>query len=456
MATDFDRGVDSLHLASLPGGVPLTVSQLNASARRLIERNMPVLWVAGELSNFTRAPSGHWYFSLKDARAQLRCVMFKSRSQVLDWHPTNGMQVEVRGAPSLYEPRGEFQLTVDFIRRAGLGALYEQFARLKVRLEQEGLFDPARKRRLPTHARAVGIVTSSKGAALRDVLATLARRMPSVRVVIYPTQVQGQGGASQIASALEMAGIRRECDVLILCRGGGTIEDLWSFNEEVVARAIASCPIPVVSGIGHETDFTIADFVADLRAATPTAAAAAVSPDRAELVVRLRRLGDRLSRCLRHAVEQRHQQVDFLARRLLHPGERIAQQRRMLEHLEDRLCAAMHRSTHDQALRLVRLAHRLSQLRPAVERLTDKCGHIETRLHSAIRAAITGREVHVQSLSSHLLHLNPRRVLERGYSIVSTAGGNVIRVASQVSTGDIVNMTFAQGSATAAVSEVSR
>ena len=245
-----DSGPDELQLAAAPSGRPLSVTQLNAMARQLVERSLPLLWVAGEISNFTRAASGHCYFSLKDERAQVRCVLFRSRVQGLEWTPGNGMQVEVRAAPSLYEPRGEFQLNVDFMRRAGLGALFEKFARLKERLEREGLFDRRLKRPLPRHPASVGVVTSSRGAALRDVLTTLRRRMPAIEVVIYPTLVQGEGAAQQIVAALASAGARAECDVVIVCRGGGSIEDLWCFNDEAVARAIRACPIPVVSGVG--------------------------------------------------------------------------------------------------------------------------------------------------------------------------------------------------------------
>ena len=269
---------EALEAAARVAGAPLSVTRLNALARRTLEQRLPLLWVAGEISNYTRAPSGHCYFTLKDERAQVRCVMFRTRAQALDWRPANGAQVEVRALPSFYEARGEFQLTVEFMRRAGLGVLFERFARLKARLAAEGLFVAQRKRALPRFPARIGLVTSPAGAALRDVLITLRRRMPRIPIVLYPTPVQGEGAAAQIAAMLGLAGRRGECDVLILCRGGGSIEDLWSFNEEAVARAIVACPIPVVCGVGHETDFTIADFVADVRAATPTARGGAGEP----------------------------------------------------------------------------------------------------------------------------------------------------------------------------------
>ncbi|MDO8311439.1 MAG: exodeoxyribonuclease VII large subunit, partial [Sideroxyarcus sp.] len=265
----------------------LSVRELNLAAKQLIEGGLPLLWVRGEISNFVNAASGHWYFSLKDEAAQVRCVMFRHKSQYLDFKPANGMQVEVLALASLYEARGDFQLTLDKMRPAGLGALYEAFERLKSKLEGEGLFEAWRKRDLPLLPRQIGIVTSLQAAALRDVLRTLANRMPNVPVLLYPAPVQGEGAAQKIAQAIRTASQRAECDVLIVCRGGGSIEDLWAFNEEAVARAIAASHIPVVSGVGHETDFTIADFVADMRAATPTAAAQAVVPDRQELQQRL-------------------------------------------------------------------------------------------------------------------------------------------------------------------------
>jgi len=254
----------------------LTVSALTRSVRDLIEHRYPLLWVAGELSNFTLAKSGHAYFVLKDERAQVRCVMFRHRAQQLEWQPRDGMQIEAQALLTLYEPRGDFQLNVETMRRAGLGALFEAFLRLREKLEKEGLFEAEKKRLLPRFPRTIGVITSRDAAALRDVLTTLERRNPSVAVVVFPVRVQGEGAAVEIAAALDLAGRRGECDALLLVRGGGSIEDLWAFNEEIVARALRACPIPVVTGIGHETDFTIADFAADQRAPTPTAAAGVV------------------------------------------------------------------------------------------------------------------------------------------------------------------------------------
>jgi len=288
------------------GGQPvpqvISVAELNRLARELLERNLPLVWVAGEISNFKRYDSGHCYFTLKDAQAQVDCVMFRNRAQLLGWAPDNGAKVEVRALPSLYEARGKFQLNVETMRRAGLGALFEAFEKLKAKLSAEGLFDPARKRPLPRFPRAIGIVSSPKAAALRDVLTTLKRRMPGLPVIIYTTPVQGEGAAPRIAAAIARANAHKMCDVLLLCRGGGSIEDLWSFNEEVVARSIVASAIPVVTGIGHETDFTIADFAADARAPTPTAAAALASPACDELS---RQLLHQMQRLLRASSARR-------------------------------------------------------------------------------------------------------------------------------------------------------
>src|SRR5690349_23004826 len=292
-----DQGL--ARVSTPPGPQILTVSALARSVRDLLEHRYPLLWVAGEISNLTLAKSGHAYFVLKDEQAQLRCVMFRSRHQQLDWEPRDGMQVEAQVLVTLYEARGEFQLNVESMRRAGQGALFEAFVRLRDKLGKEGLFDPAAKRPLPAFPRTIGVITSRDAAALRDVLTTLRRRNPSIAVVVYPVPVQGYRAAEEIASALALAGRRAECGVLLLVRGGGSIEDLWAFNEEVLARAVRACPLPVVTGIGHETDFTIADFAADRRAPTPTAAAELVSPDRRLLLDAISRLAAKIGICAR-------------------------------------------------------------------------------------------------------------------------------------------------------------
>ncbi|TNC95450.1 MAG: exodeoxyribonuclease VII large subunit [Gallionellaceae bacterium] len=388
----------------------LSIRELNLAAKQLIEGGLPLLWVRGEISNFVSAASGHWYFSLKDEAAQVRCVMFRHKSQYLDFKPANGMQVEVLALASIYEARGDFQLTLEKMRPAGLGALFEAFERLKRKLGDEGLFDGERKRELPLMPQQVGIVTSPQAAALRDVLRTLSNRMPNVPVVLYPTPVQGEGAGQKIAAAIRSASERADCDVLIVCRGGGSIEDLWAFNEEVVARAIADSHIPVVSGVGHETDFTIADFVADLRAATPTAAAQAVVPDGMEWRQRLAQLQKRFARAASRRLEQAMQQLDFAQRRLVHPAQRIQLQSERLDTVKQRWQGAMGRSLEQRMTRL-------------------------------------------SSMQQHLQHLDPSQVLARGYSLVRDAKGNIVSSSRQVEEGASLDITFAQGGAGVVVRE---
>jgi exodeoxyribonuclease VII large subunit len=407
----------------------LTVAELNRAARRLLEQSFPLAWVAGEISNLTRAASGHVYFSLKDREAQVRCVMFRNRAALLGWAPANGMQVEVRAVVTMYEARGEFQLGVESMRRAGFGALYEAFARLKQKLEAEGLFDPARKRKLPAFPKQIGIVTSLAAAALRDVLTTLKRRNPRVPVIVYPSAVQGDGAAEQLAQALAAANLRGECDVLILCRGGGSIEDLWAFNEEVLARAIAASRIPVISGVGHETDFTIADFVADARAPTPTAAATLAAPDRVQLAAALANLARHLGSGFARLAQARAQRLDQAALRLKHPGTRIAEQQRELTQLRRRLARAL---------------PRLPDMRSAVQR-----GFASLQLATRNRLRVS--EARLNHLAANLVHLDPNAVLTRGYSLVRDAEGRVVRDGAALEPGDAVSIGFARGWAEAEI-----
>jgi exodeoxyribonuclease VII large subunit len=437
--------------SALSGTEVLSVSALNRSVRDLLEHRFPLLWVGGEISNFTPARSGHLYFSLKDDQAQVRCVMFRSRGAYLDWQPRDGMQVEVRALVSLYEPRGDFQLNVEFMRRAGLGALYEAFLRLRDRLEREGLFDAAIKRRLPAFPRTIGVVTSPAAAALRDVLTTLARRNPSIPVVVYPTGVQGESAPAEIVSALEAAGRRRECDVLILCRGGGSIEDLWAFNDERVARAIRACPIPVVVGVGHETDSTIADFAADVRAPTPTGAAELACPARDELRARIRLLAGQLQRRIVRDLETRMQLLDHLTRRLVHPGRRLDAQAALLAQLRSRLALATERSLERGRWRMRDLAERARRRLPALAPLEVRVAELTHRTRTAAGHGLAQRAARLEALAQNLAHLDPRAVLERGYSIVRDADGRIVRRAHGLAVGDPLGITFAEGTALARV-----
>ena len=388
----------------------LSVSELNRLARNLLEQSFPLFWVGGEVSNLTRATSGHWYFSLKDAGAQARCVMFKGRNSYLDWAPKEGDKVEARCTVTLYEARGDFQLTVEFLQRAGLGALFEAFEKLKAKLQQEGLFDAMFKQTLPAYPQKIGIVTSPDAAALRDVLTTLKRRMPSIPVIIYPTPVQGKGAANLIANAIHQASSRAECDVLIICRGGGSIEDLWQFNEEIVARAIADCNIPTISGVGHETDFTICDFVADIRAATPTAAAELATPSREGLLNSLQQMQQQLGKNMQYLLAQRAQTLDYLARRLISPLQQITQQK----------------------IQLAQSAY---------------------RLNASINQQLRNKQQNLLRVSQNLSHLNPQAVLSRGYAFVQDKLGNIINTSEQLTAGDQVSLSFGIGTADATINK---
>ncbi len=430
-----------------------SVRELNLAAKQLLENGLPLLWVRGEVSNFVCAASGHWYFSLKDEQAQVRCVMFRHKSQYLDWQPKNGMQVEVLALATLYEARGDFQLTLEQMRPAGLGALYEAFERLKKKLEGEGLFDAARKRALPSMPRQIGIVTSPQAAALRDVLTTLARRMSGISVVLYPTPVQGEGAAQKIAQAIRLANERAECDVLIVCRGGGSIEDLWAFNEEVVARAIAASTIPVVSGVGHETDFTIADFVADERAPTPTAAAQRVAPDRDVLLQSLRDMGQHLQRAQRNRLQNAMQSLDYLQRRLVHPAQQLQNKAQQLGQLQQRMQRAFAHRIQQQHWRWQSLGQRLRASCSDFARMQDRQTNLAERLLKAMCSTQAQRWVRMENAAQNLALLNPQQVLARGYSLVQDTKGVVVSDAGQLEIGTELRITFAQGWARTEVKE---
>ena len=434
-------------------GEILSVSELNYNAKLLLEQAIPLLWIGGEISNLKRYHSGHWYFSLKDANAQVRCVMFRHKNQYLEWQPKDGMQVEVRALATIFEPRGDFQLNVDNIRRAGLGSLYAAFEQLKAKLQKAGLFDSDRKKLLPAFPKQIGIITSPSAAALRDVLSTLKHRMPSLPVIIYPTLVQGEGAAAKIVDALHIATKRAECDALILCRGGGSIEDLWAFNEEVLAHAIAACPIPIVSGVGHETDVTISDFVADARAPTPTGAAQLICQDTKELLHRINAQCNRIPRVMQHMIERLMQNIDLLTHRLLHPGERIYNQQLQIQRLHDRLINYYTAQFDNKYHKLREINQYISIAAPNVPELIKQQHQTAQRLHRAMTHHIETLDASLQRLSSHLMHLNPHAVLARGYSISYTADGVVLRGSNQIDTGDNIQVIFSEGWCRADVSE---
>ncbi len=433
----------------------LAVSELNRRVKNMLEANLELLWVSGELSNVMRAASGHWYFSLKDASAQVRCVMFRGRASQVSFTPENGMQVEVRALPSLYEARGEFQLGVETMRRAGLGALFEAFERLKAKLSREGLFDADRKKTLPTFPRAIGVITSLKAAALRDVLSTLQRRAPMIPVIIYPASVQGAAAPAEIAAAINAAttraATRAEIDTLIICRGGGSIEDLWAFNDEAVARAIVRLQtetgIVVVSGVGHETDFTICDFVADQRAPTPTAAAELVSPNRADLLDEVAAAKYELARVMQRFIDNTQQRLDRAARALMPPHERLARERDRLALMQARARHALARQHNDAGHRLAMLRQKLASNRPENIRvkLVERLANSRAALRRALLGNLAQHHNALQARKNSLTLLSPLQVLERGYSIV-LSGGKVVRDAHTLRTGDAISIRVAAGS----------
>ncbi|MEO7742818.1 MAG: exodeoxyribonuclease VII large subunit [Usitatibacter sp.] len=431
----------------------VSVSELNKRVRALLENQFEMLWVAGELSNVKLAASGHWYFCLKDSSAQIECAMFRMRAQFLDFRPENGVQVEVRARVTLYEPRGNYQLVVEEIRKAGLGALFEAFEKLKARLSAEGFFEAERKRPLPAFPRAIGIVTSPQAAALRDVLTTLAQRAPMTPVIVYPAQVQGEYAAAQIVRAIREANARADCDVLIVCRGGGSLEDLWCFNEEAVARAIVASTLPIVSGVGHETDFSIADFAADLRAPTPTAAAAAASPDREALLAEVAAYRRRLMRDMRRIAEEGEQHRDALARRLVRDMRRILETRgQRLDTLARRLLTPGERLARNRE-RVEALARRMRRALPDVSAGNRELARIRQRLGAAAVRGTGERERRLVALRTALGHLDPNQVLARGYSIVRDAGGEVRRSSAGLAAGAPLDVTFAEGGAAVTVRE---
>ena len=441
-------------MASPPDSRPerdiFSVSRLNREARAVLEGNFPLLWVEGEISNLSRPASGHWYFSLKDSQAQVRAAMFRNRNQLLRFRPADGTQVLVRARISLYEARGDYQLIVEHMEEAGDGALQRAFEELKQRLAKEGLFDPARKRPLPILPRRIGVITSPSGAAIRDILSVLARRFPAIPVVIYPVPVQGEGAGARIAAALRRAGVRGECDVLILARGGGSLEDLWAFNEEAVARALYDSPIPVVSGVGHEVDVTIADFAADLRAPTPSAAAEAVSPDGQAWLQQLLRLDGRLLALLHQRQRQARQALDGLARRLQaqHPGQRLRQRAQRLDELDQRLRRGLDRRLATGRSALTQLRGRLQGQAPGrlLEALAIRHRELERRLRSTMAQRLERQRQDLRTLAHALDTVSPLATLERGYSITRRAGdGRVIKSAAELRAGDRIETRLARG-----------
>ncbi|WP_061013068.1 exodeoxyribonuclease VII large subunit [Photobacterium leiognathi] len=426
-----------------------TVSSLNAQVRLILENEMGVVWLIGELSNFSMPVSGHWYFTLKDSRAQVKCAMFKGSNRHVTFKPGNGNQVLVKARLSLYEPRGDYQLIIESMQPEGDGRLQQQFEQLKMSLAAEGLFAQSLKKALPDQPKRVGIITSKTGAALHDILHVLQRRDPSLPIVIYPTMVQGEGAAISIAQAIGRANARQECDVLIVGRGGGSLEDLWAFNEEIVARTIAASQIPIVSAVGHEVDVTISDFVADVRAPTPSAAAELISRD----MTHQTQLLDRKRQQLRHAItaylSQSLRQTTQLQHRLerQHPQLRLNLQQQHLDEISQRLTQAMARKLQKHQQHVEHNNYKLSLYSPAslVRNAQRNLERSEQRLYDALDRKLLNARHKLAVAAEKLETVSPLATLARGYSITRNEQGDVIRKASQVNAGDTLITTVTDG-----------
>ncbi len=425
-----------------------TVSELNMQARALLEGSFPQIWVEGEISNLARPRSGHIYFSLKDERCQLRCAMFRMHNRRIDFTPEDGLQVLANGRISLYPERGDYQLIVQFLEEAGAGALRRAFEALKLRLAGEGLFDEADKRPLPSLPRQIGVITSPTGAALRDILSILARRFPAIPVLIYPVPVQGVEAAPAIVRMLDIAGHSGECDVLILARGGGSLEDLWAFNEESVARAIRRSKVPVVTGVGHEVDVTIADFAADRRAATPSAAAELVSPEAAEWRLQLAANVRRLARHTQRRVADERKSLLALSRRLVHPRRRLFDLSQGLDALLARLARAAAQASVTRRARLTSADARLRQRDPSQVLVGHRATwrQLTQRLHHASGHNLVARHSRLAGLVRAMEAVSPGRTLDRGYAIVTRVeDGKLVRASNQVAVGDEIHTRLASG-----------
>jgi len=424
-----------------------TVSRLNREVRAVIEGNFGALWLEGEISNLARPSSGHWYFTLKDPSAQVRCAMFRMRAQQVRFKPGEGSQVLIYARVGMYEPRGEFQLVVEHMEPAGEGLLRLQFEALKRKLAAEGLFDAALKRPLAAWPRAVGVVTSPTGAAVRDILHVLGRRNPGIPVIVYPCAVQGAAAVPEIVAAIRAANRRAECDVLLVARGGGSLEDLWAFNDEAVVRAVRASNIPIVSGIGHEIDFTLTDFAADLRAATPSAAAEVCAPDRAEVLQRFAQLESRMRRAAGHQLTLARQRLEANLARLRHPGRRLEEHAQRLDELSRRLPQALLRLLDLQRSRLKSAEIALAGATPARRlALADARLRAQTgRLAAAMPALLERKRAALSEAERTLRAIGPQATLERGYAIVTTRDGAIARDAGALASGDALVAQLARG-----------
>lgn len=423
----------------------ISVSQLNAIAKNLLETNLAGLWVSGEISNATASSSGHFYFSLKDKQAQVQCVLFKGNAQKNQFTPKVGDEVELSGEITLYEARGTFQINVYEIRPVGAGNLYAAFERLKQKLTQEGLFSENRKKSVPNLPKTVGIITSPAAAALRDVVKTLKNRMPSINIVLYPTSVQGKGSEIEIAEAIKTADIRQEVDVLIICRGGGSLEDLWSFNEEVVVRAIANCSLPTVSGVGHETDFTLCDFAADLRAATPTAAAMAVSPNKEELLTQINNIFNRIEQSCQYTYQKSSQSLDLIEQLFIYPQTIVDKYTNHLDNLSRQISDNINQKIKNIRHNLDTIEININNARPNLSGSLKDLVLLEHRLNQTIDYKTITLKQTLAHLDEIIEISSPQHILNRGFSIVTNNKGNIISDSTKIQSNQDLNIKFANG-----------
>ncbi len=424
-----------------------TVSQLNRRTKQLLETHLPLIWVSGEISNLAKPSSGHWYFSLKDQQAQVRCAMFRNANQRVRWAVDSGQQVLIRARVSLYEGRGEYQLIAEHMEPAGAGLLQQQYEALKAKLDAEGLFDPSLKKALPVFPKHIGVITSPTGAAIHDILSVLKRRYPIAPVTVFPVSVQGDNAASEMVHALQKAQGNSDCDVLIIGRGGGSIEDLYAFNDETLARTIAQCATPIVSAVGHEVDFTIADFVADQRAPTPSVSAELIAPDMHEWQQVVDRFQLRLVNQHQRMLQKQRQRIQFLRQRLRHPGERIRNQHQQLQYIKQALGKSIHAFLHSQHSTLKQQQFLLQKNHPKslLQTNTSTTDALKQRLQQAMDNKISKKRQQFAQQVNVLHAISPLTVLSRGYSITSQQNGSIIKSQTDVSIGDEISTKLADG-----------
>ena len=446
---------DNADNTNTASGDPISVSTLLQRAKAALERALPLCWVTGEISGFKRAASGHCYFDLKDDSAQIACVLYRNRAALVGFELKDGAQVELRLRPAIYEPRGSLQFAVEQARLAGVGQLYEAFLRLKAKLFAEGLFDEDTKRALPTYPLQIGLITSTKAAALADMLRILRDRWPRAGVIVYPASVQGVNAPRELLAALNAANLRQECDVLIVGRGGGSIEDLWAFNDEALTRAVAASALPIVSAVGHETDFSLCDFAADMRAPTPTAAAALVTPERDAIYALVQDFAERATDALRHRLDRLGERMDRANDRMRNSSAVIAPWRETLLRLQSRLQRATAQAAPRRQARLALSRQRLAvaiQRKPAAGLRVES---MDRRLTTAMSALVAARTSRLAAASQALDLLNPAQVLDRGYALVFNQSGIPVTDAATVRAGTSLRILFQRGEADATVTETS-